>query len=276
MRRLIACFFLTDVALAAMYLVFFLIGNPLGNDRPGMFDMNGEGNIPSWYSAMKLLAVAICAYFYGRLVLLDDALAGWLILLGAALFIFLSMDEGATLHEKIGDRFNMLVSGTGDLTAKPILERTGLWMVFLGPPLLIGLISGVAFLRKRLAIPTNIFVKAIAGIVIFVVAAAPGDIAYNYVSGNIETIQIAIEEFSEMIGVTLILWAVMSLLADKRAAVVAGALAETAPPQPLSATTLSKFLSPEVQAAAKAPKLVEDQRHPSYGGPLVPSHPGHR
>src|SRR5512134_1570111 len=174
-RGIAGCLFFGDVMLVGLYLFLFLHGNPMGNDRPGMFNLDGEGNIPSWYSASKLLAVALSAYFYGRLILLSDRVAGWLILLGAALFAYLSMDEGATLHEKIGDRFNMLVSG-GGLAEKPIFETTGLWMVFLGPPLFLALVGGTIYLRKRLSIPTDVFVKAMAGTVIFVVAAAPGDI----------------------------------------------------------------------------------------------------
>lgn len=261
-RVLIFLFFSADVALVTFYLVFTLVGNPLGNDSPVLFDLNGEGNIPAWYSAMKLFTVAICAYFYGRLVLLEDKFAGWLILLGAAGFAYLSMDEGSTLHEKIGDRFNMLVSGTGELTAKPIFETTGLWMVFLGPPLFIALVGGVIYLRKRLSIPNHVFVKALAGITIFVVAAAPGDIAYNYVSGNARILQIAIEEFSEMIGVSLILWAVMALIVGKQAAVVANARLEPAR-EPTARAAAAPAQTVRRAPAGAAPAAAGLHRNPS-------------
>lgn len=227
-RGLVACMLSADVALALLYLFLFLQGNPLGNDRPGMFDMDGEGNIPAWYSSTKLFAVALCAYFYGRLVLLNDKWAGGLVLMGAVLFAYLSMDEGATLHEKIGDRFNMLVTG-GALNEKPVFETTGLWMVFLGPPLFLALVGGVFYLRRRLSIPANIFAKALAGILLFVIAAAPGDILVNYFTGDALVIQTAVEELSEMVGVTLVLWAAMSLLALQEPIVVGRALARGAP-----------------------------------------------
>lgn len=223
-RGLVACLLSADVVLALLYLFLFLQGNPVGHERPNMFDMDGEGNIPAWYSATKLFAVALCAYFYGRMILLEDKVAGVLVLLGAALFAYLSMDEGATLHEKIGDRFNMLVSG-GTLTQKPVFETTGLWMVFLGPPLFLALIGGIFYLRKRLSIPADVFAKALAGILLFVIAAAPGDILVNYFTGDALVIQTGIEEFCEMVGVTLILWAVMSLLALQEPVVVGRALA---------------------------------------------------
>lgn len=223
-RGLVACMLSADVALALLYLFLFLQGNPIGNDRPGMFDMDGEGNIPSWYSSIKLLAVALCAYFYGRLVLHKDKWAGALVLVGAALFAYLSMDEGATLHEKIGARFDMLLSG-GAGGVKPVFETTGVWMLFLGPPLFLALVGGVFYLRKRLSIPAGVFAKAVAGILLFVIAAAPGDILVNYFTGDALVIQTAVEELSEMLGVTLVLWAAMSLLALQEPIVVGRALA---------------------------------------------------
>lgn len=55
---------------------------------------------------------------------------------------------------------------------------------------------------------------------IFVGAAAPGDFMANYVSGDTSTIQTAAEEFGEMVGVTLIMWAAMTLLAQRQPIVV--------------------------------------------------------
>lgn len=157
-----------------------------------------------------------------------------MILAGAALFAYLSMDEGATLHEKIGDRFNMLVTG-GSLGDKAVFQTTGLWMVVLGPPLFLALVGGVFYLRKRLSIPSDIFFKALAGIIILVVAAAPGDILVNYFTGDALVIQTAIEEFGEMVGVTLILWAAMTLLAQQQPIVVGEALVPARAEAPASA-----------------------------------------
>jgi hypothetical protein len=257
MRGLILCFFAADLALVLIYLGLFLHGNPLGNDNPVLFDLDGEGNIPSWYAAMKLLSVAVCLYFCGRLILMQDRIAGWLILLGAAVFVYLSMDEGAVLHEKIGDRFDTLLTGGGGAANTPF-HITGMWMLFLAPPLFVALIAGVVFLRKRLGISTDIFIKAIAGIVIFILAAGPGDIVLNYVTGEAQTIQIAMEEFGEMVGVTLILWAAMSLLAQQQAGVVRGAVA------PARTRTYRLAAVPEeshgMRGSPSAPALVSAQR----------------
>jgi hypothetical protein len=230
-RALIACFFSADVFFVVAYLFLFLYGNPIGSDQPGMFDMNGEANIPAWYSSTKLLAVGLCLYLFGRLTLQKDRLAGWLILAAAALFAYLSLDEAAELHEKFGNRLTLLATGGVGRTDTPF-EITGLWMVFFGPPLLIALVGGIVFLRRRLSIPYAVFAKALAGAIIFVIAAGPGDILVNYVTGDAHIIQTAVEELGEMVGVTLILWAAMTLLAQQRPVVVGEATAATAAPAP--------------------------------------------
>jgi hypothetical protein len=233
-RGLVACFLGADVFFVAAYLFLFLYGNPIGSDQPGMFDLDGEGNVPAWYSSMKLLAVGLCLYLFGRLILQKDRLAGWLILGASALFAYLSLDEGAVLHEKFGNRLTLLATGGVGRTDTPF-EITGLWMVFFGPPLLLALVGGIVFLRRRLSIPYGVFAKALAGALIFVIAAGPGDILVNYVTGDAHIIQTAVEELGEMVGVTLILWAAMTLLAQQRPMVVAEATAAMPAPVPAPA-----------------------------------------
>jgi hypothetical protein len=223
-RALIACVLFADVFFVVAYLFLFLYGNPIGSEQPGMFDLDGEANVPAWYSSTKLLAVGLCLYVYGRLILHKDRLAGWLILAAAVLFAYLSLDESAELHEKFGNRLTLLATGGVGRTDTPF-EITGLWMVFFGPPLLLALVGGIVFLRKRLSIPYDVFAKALAGAVIFAIAAGPGDILVNYVTGNAHIIQTAAEELGEMVGVTLILWAAMTLLAQQKPVVVGEARA---------------------------------------------------
>ncbi len=221
-NKIIGLFFAADVLLVAIYLGLSAWGGPYGIHNSSLFALDGEGNIPAWYSSFQLLLVGLVAFVYGRLVLLDDTLAGILILLFAVVFAYLALDEGATIHERIGDRLDTLFTG-GGTTSDTAFETTGMWMVYLGPPLFIALIAGTIFIRKRLAIPLNVFVKAIAGIVIFISGATLGDIVLNYVSALNKPFQVAPEEFCEMVGVTLILWAVMTLLADKEPRVYAAA-----------------------------------------------------
>lgn len=230
-NKIIVLFFAADVFLTAFYLALYIWGAPYGIQHASMFALDGEANIPAWYSSAQLLLVGLVAYVYGRLVLLDDKLAGALILGFAVAFAYLALDEGATLHEKVGDRLDTLFTG-GGTTADTVFKTTGMWMVYLGPPLFIALIAGTIFIRKRLAIPANVFAKAIAGIVIFISGATLGDIVLNYVSAANKPFQVAAEEICEMIGVTLILWAVLTLLAEKEPRVYAAAQRDEKVAQP--------------------------------------------
>ncbi len=247
-RRIVIFLFSADLFFLGAYLFLFLHGNPIGKDSPGLFDLDLEGNLPSWYSSMKLLSVGLCAFFYGRLIYLSDRLAGTLILICAAAFAYLSMDEGAAIHERIGDKLDLLLTG-GIGRADTPFHVTGMWMLFLAPPLFLALVAGVIFLRKRLSIPTGVFVKALVGIVIFIGSAGPEDIILNYVSGAAETIQVAVEEYGEMTGVTLILWAVMTLLARQNAAVVSGAAAPASDPAHVVASPPRRGARPSLQPA---------------------------
>ncbi|GJD97925.1 hypothetical protein OCOJLMKI_5164 [Methylobacterium iners] len=64
-----------------------------------LFDLDGEGNIPAWFSSVMLLMCSIL-FFIAYLVSnrTDGAQRTWLG--AAAAFLLLSLDEAASLHEK--------------------------------------------------------------------------------------------------------------------------------------------------------------------------------
>jgi hypothetical protein len=212
-RAIILLFLCVDVLLFVSYLLFFHFGLTLfAKAEPVILNLNTEGNIPSWYSAMKLLLVALCAYFLGRLIVLYDRAAGTFILLFASGFLYMSVDEGAALHEKLGSNIDKL------LTFVDLPPVTGLWVAYLAPPLLFALIAGFTYLRKRLLVPPGIIVIGIAGLIILI-AAAFSDMLFGTPLAT--PLQVAGEEFGEMLGVTLILWATMALLVQHDATIVA-------------------------------------------------------
>lgn len=63
----------------------------------GRFDLNGEGNIPAWFSAMLLFLTGLTLLCIGR----QDGTSWrghWMAL--GTIFILLSLDENASLHER--------------------------------------------------------------------------------------------------------------------------------------------------------------------------------
>jgi hypothetical protein len=204
-RMIVAWMFLADISFVVLYLA--------GPQVP-MFDLNRDGNLPTMYSVAQLLLVAVFAYFYGMLMYLRDRMVGIVVLLGAALFLYLAFDEGAKFHEAISNQLYKLLIGP----RPPGPQKSGMWEIFLGPPLLIALIGGAAWLRRRLTIQPAVFLKALVGAVVFV-SGAVSDIMTNFLPAGTLRYQTSVEEGAEMIGVTLILWAVMTLLAQQEAVV---------------------------------------------------------
>lgn len=101
----IGTFFLANFLVA-------LLSHKYGHDTllgfSQLFGIGGgaENNLPTWFSTLLL---AVCAFLlfgiYSQKVLVSDAYRGyWLAL--SVIFIFLSADEAASIHEKIGDLFH--------------------------------------------------------------------------------------------------------------------------------------------------------------------------
>lgn len=88
-----------DAALAAIYFASVHIG---GDGVHPLFDLDGEGNIPVWFSSIQLFCVSVLLALRGPGKLCSLGVPLMVPLLGAAAFLFLSMDETAQVHERVG------------------------------------------------------------------------------------------------------------------------------------------------------------------------------
>jgi len=103
-----------------------------------VFDMTREESIPNWYASILLFCIALtCLVTYAiqrRRVAMTDAIP-WLFFAG--FFTFLSMDDGAKIHERLGSFFRELAEeGDGVFTVfQPLLEAasTYSWQIFVLP-----------------------------------------------------------------------------------------------------------------------------------------------
>lgn len=77
-----------------------------------LFYMYEEHNIPTWFSSITLFAcsVLLVAITIAKKKILDPSYRYWLIL--CFVFLFLSIDEAAMIHEKIGHVTNRLLPHT--------------------------------------------------------------------------------------------------------------------------------------------------------------------
>lgn len=112
-----------QVAISLAYVASHLSG-----DVPQLIDLDGEANLPVWWSSTLLLAVGAVA---GALVLCERRLGcrWWPLLVLAAGLVGLSLEEVARIHESVGARLD--VTGTvADWTVVylPVLVL-GAWVV---------------------------------------------------------------------------------------------------------------------------------------------------
>src|ERR1044071_1537856 len=98
-RRVVWALLAVELLLVAFYWLKILCGDPpLLNP---LFDLDGEANIPAWFSSAQLLAIALTLWVTNRFRS-DHTMPSRLFLnLLAAGFLVLSLDETAQIHETI-------------------------------------------------------------------------------------------------------------------------------------------------------------------------------
>lgn len=170
-----------------------------------LFDLNRESNIPSWYSSVTLL---LCAFLLANIASLKKGFPysyHWKAL--SFIFVYLSVDESAELHE----RWNYLM--------KPFIHSSGVlyapWVVPGAIFVVIVLISYIKFLSH---LPRQIkWLFLLAGTV-YVGGAVGMELLEGYLLGDsgIETfvyqMVVVLEEFSEMFGIIIFIYALLSYL----------------------------------------------------------------
>jgi hypothetical protein len=98
-RRVVWSLLAVELLLVVFYWLKILCGDPpLLNP---LFDLDGEANIPAWFSSAQLLAIALTLWTANRARLARQAPSPWFINLIAAGFLLLSLDETAQVHETI-------------------------------------------------------------------------------------------------------------------------------------------------------------------------------
>ena len=177
-----------------------------------LFNMNAEASIPTWYSQFLLWTAAGILFVVGFTTKVYKR--HWFGL--GAVFVFLSMDEGAAIHELTTDPLrDLLRIETG------LLYYT--WVVlYLAAAAVLALI----YIRFILALPRRTYVVIIIAATVFVAGAIGleilgGSIAAN--SGETTTsysLSVAAEEFLEMSGTTIFIYALLDYLARQKTKVL--------------------------------------------------------
>lgn len=180
------------------------------------WDLDFEGGIATWYSAFQLLGIAILSTLFVRK---KAALAqGSPVLLGLPIiFLLMGIDEIARIHERIGKYSDVLLPA-GSRANTPFQE-TGIWMFLVGIPFIVFFLLWLHRLRKKLIGYGAEINRLGMGVFLLLLGALGIELLSNFLSNNSsQLIGIALEEGLEMIGATVIFWAVLSMLRKKRPA----------------------------------------------------------
>jgi len=181
-----------------------------------LFDVNGEANIPTWYSSITLL---VCSFLlgviaYSKKVEDDRYFRHWLGL--SLIFAFLSLDEIAGIHELFSQMRTALKGSIFHFA----------WVLPFGLIVLILFFTYLQFIRhlppetRRLVIMAGaIYVGAALGIEVFegaLVSVYGEEIVYRTLStpAKIFTLLTIIEEFMEMLGVVIFIHALLSYIGN--------------------------------------------------------------
>ena len=207
--RFVAGLYCTDAALTLAYLVNVWAGHPYMLVSR-LLDLDGEANLPTWYSSEKLFLLALLLGLFA--VRAPGRARSRLLLLPAVLTLVLSMDEVASIHEWVGFRSDALLAG-GERVGT-LLPVTGIWMFLLGPLLL--LVTAVAYRAMSPWLAASPAAKRLylAGFSVMILGAMGVELAANVVTPGTwaATLQIAVEELGELVGISTLLWATLELL----------------------------------------------------------------
>ncbi len=204
-------FFSLIFAETSLVVVYFLLAY-LGSQELRLFwffDLNAEGNFPTWFSTIQLFAIGQVFLFKG-FHLQENVRRKFLYFIGTV-FIFLSADEAAAIHEQL----------TGLLRSIAWMPRfsnaQGIWIFIY----LVGFLVFVFFTQTHIrwflkSFPRQGRLIAIGCCFVALGAVLMEVIGYEYLSDDSTALlfvysEIAIEEFLEMLGATFILRAALQL-----------------------------------------------------------------
>lgn len=181
-------------------------------------DLNGEANIPAWFSSSQILLIAILTWMLVFFSKSNDTPSRMFLAIFAAGATLWSIDETSQLHERmtrfIGARYI-------DWIPELLTSHKAILAIFIA--------VAFVFLRKVWKEATALWhasrrvcLIAISGFAVCVVGGIVMEtIGYKLVSdesGLMWRLEVTFEEFFEMAGASLILYAIMLLVNQKRLA----------------------------------------------------------
>jgi len=99
-RKLVLTMLCLELLLVVIYGTDVWIQSSQGSPLP-LFDLDGEGNLPAWFSSFQLALVAICFWMLAARRRTSQRPSRRFLRMCGGLFLLLAIDETALLHERI-------------------------------------------------------------------------------------------------------------------------------------------------------------------------------
>lgn len=199
---------LVDLGLGLSYLCNYGLGEPFAFVTR-LIDLDGEANLPTWYSSVKLFSIALLLALFASRHFRSSSWRAWMLAGLPLLFLALSADEVAQVHEWLGQRSDALLpDGTRHGT---FFRETGIWMFVIGVPFLIALLASLYVLRDYFSAAAGASKLFVRGVLILLFGAIGIETLSNISESDSHVIQVFFEELLEMIGATLMLWGTYDL-----------------------------------------------------------------
>jgi hypothetical protein len=186
----------------------YALGNPHANGLVPLFNFNEEQSVPTWFSSALL---AICASLLGIIAAAQRREGGphrwWATL--AFVFLYLSMDEALSFHERLNRPVRELLHTSGALYYA--------WVI---PYALFALVLAAFSIRplKSIARPTRSLLMAAGGL--FVCGAMGMEVVGSYLATKnqmsatlLSDVVMMIEELMELSGTIILVYALMKQIA---------------------------------------------------------------
>lgn len=208
-RRLLVVLICFETVLAGIFVADYLLGKPSFFIH-ALFDMDGEACIPAWFSSMQLFLVGMVLLLGSRAPAAPRQPSGRFLAFMGACFIFLSADEAGTIHERLRGLMKHAAA------ALPQVNGHGVWVSLY---VLCGLVL-LLLCYRHLIILLRLFPReagiACSGFAIMCLGAVGLEIiSYAFLRDGSTplyyALEVALEEFCEMSGASIVLYGVTSL-----------------------------------------------------------------
>lgn len=202
--------FLTGITLvlALVYgaLGIYYTGSGTTSTLYELFRMDREANVPTWYSSVLLLLTGLSAFLVAGFTVRQPATRYWWGLGG--LFVYLSLDETAQLHE----RWEYLYEPWTRLGG-PFLYG---WVV---PAMALVVVAGLLYLRFFLRLPARVKLYFFMGAALYVGGAVGAEMLQAYITytsglSTLTGVINLVEETAEMLGANAFLYAFLLYLKE--------------------------------------------------------------